>query len=64
MTESKKRKFHPLEFKAKVGLEAIGGMKTVNQIAQQYQVHPLQIGQCKREIQAQAKILFEGKRAP
>jgi hypothetical protein len=36
MTESKKRKFHPPEFKAKVGLEALGGMKTVNQIAQEY----------------------------
>jgi transposase len=28
MTESKKRKFHPLEFNAKLGLEALGGMKT------------------------------------
>jgi hypothetical protein len=28
MTESKKRKFHLSEFKAKVGLEALGGMKT------------------------------------
>lgn len=64
MTESKKRKFHPPKFKAKVELEAIGGMKTDNQIAQKYGVHPLQIGQCKREIQAQTKILFEGKRGP
>ena len=38
----------------------IGGTKTVNQIAQEYGVHPVQIGQWKREIQAQAKILFEG----
>jgi transposase len=64
MTEPKKRKFHPPEFKAKVGLEALGGMKTVNQITQEYGVHPVQIGQWKREIQAQAKILFEGKRGP
>jgi transposase len=35
MTETKKRKFHPPEFKAKVGLEALGGMKTINQIAQE-----------------------------
>ena len=39
-------------------------MKTINQIAQEYGVHPIQIGQWKREIQAQAKILFEGKRGP
>jgi transposase len=64
MTESKKRKSHPPEFKAKVGLEALGGMKTINQVAQEYGVHPVQVGQWKREIQAQAKSLFEGKRGP
>jgi len=64
MTESKKRKFHPPEFKAKVGLEALGAMKTINQIAQEYGVHPMQVGQWKREIQGQAKSLFEGKRGP
>ena len=62
MTESKKRKSHPPEFKARVGLEALGGMKTINQIAQEYGVHPVQVGQWKREIQGQAKSLFEGKR--
>ena len=51
MTESKKRKFHPLEFKAKVALEAVDGMKTINQIAQEYRVRPKQIGQWKRENQ-------------
>lgn len=61
MIESKKRKFLPPEFKAKVGLEALGGMKTINQIAQEYGVHPMQVGQWKREIQAQAKSLFKGK---
>jgi transposase-like protein len=64
MTESKKRKVHLPEFKAKVGLEALGAMKTVNQIAQDYAVHPMQVRQWKREIQDQAKSLFEGKRGP
>ncbi len=40
------------------------GRKTVNQIAEEHVVHPVQIGQSKREIQAQAKILLEGKRGP
>jgi transposase-like protein len=40
MTESKKRKFHPPELKAKVGMEALDGMKTINQIAQEYGVKP------------------------
>lgn len=64
MSESKKRNVHLPEFKAKVGLEALRGMKTISQIAQEYAVHPMQVGQWKREIQAQAKSLFEGKRGP
>jgi transposase len=39
-------------------------MKNINQIAQEYGVHPIQVGQWKREIQAQVKSLFEGKREP
>ncbi len=34
MTETKKRKVHTPEFKAKVGLEALRGMKTINEIGQ------------------------------
>jgi transposase len=64
MIEGKKRKTHLPEFKAKVGLEAVRGMKTVNHIAQEFGVHPVQVGQWKREIQAQAKTLLEGKRGP
>ena len=40
-----KRKIFGAEFKAKVGLEAIHGVKTINQIAQQNGVHPVQVGQ-------------------
>ena len=47
-----------------MGLEALAGMNTINQIAQKYGVHTMQVGQWKREIQAQAKSLFEGKRGP
>jgi transposase len=64
MTESKKRKFHPSEFKAKVGLEALGGIKTNNQVAQEYGVRPMQVGQWKREIQAQFRVLLVDKRGP
>ena len=64
MSEAKKRKVHPPEFKAKVGLEALRGVKTINEISQEYGVHPVQVGQWKKEIQEQAKTLFEGKRGP
>jgi transposase len=62
MGEAKKRKMHTAEFKAKVGLEALRGVKTINEIGQEYGVHPAQVGQWKKEIQEQAKTLFEGKR--
>ena len=59
-----KRKVFGSEFKAKVGLEAIHGLKTINQIAQAHGVHPVQVGQWKKEILERAGSLFEGKRAP
>jgi transposase len=64
MSEAKKRKAHTPEFKAKVGLEALRGVKTINEIGQEYGVHPGLVGQWKKEIQEQAKTLFEGKRGP
>ena len=64
MSEVKKRKVHTPEFKAKVGLEALRGAKTINEIGQEYGVHPAQVGQWKKEIQEHAKTLFEGKRGP
>ena len=57
-----KRKIFGAEFKAKVGLEAINGVKTVNQIAQDHGVHPTQVGQWKKEILERAGSLFEGTR--
>jgi transposase len=64
MTEKKKRKVYSPEFKAKVGLEALEGVKTINEIGQAYGVHPVQVGQWKKAIQEEAKSLFEGKRGP
>ena len=32
MNETKKRNFHTAEFKAKVGLEVLRGVKTINEI--------------------------------
>jgi len=64
MSETKKRKIHQPEFKAKVGLEALRGVKTINEIGQEFGVHPVQVSQWKKEIQEQAKTLFEGRRGP
>ena len=46
----KKRIRHSAEFKAKAALEALKGLKTVNELAGQYQVHPTQISQWKRQF--------------
>ncbi|MCX7108615.1 MAG: transposase [Proteobacteria bacterium] len=58
----KKRKVFSGEYKAKVALEAIRNVKAVNEIAQEFGVHPTQVGQWKRELQEQAAGLFEVKR--
>lgn len=61
MTERKRKTFSPT-FKARVALEAIRGVKTTNEIAQEFGVHPVQVGQWKKAISEQAVTLFEGKR--
>ena len=58
----KKRVRHSAEFKAKVALEALKGLKTANELAGQYQVHPTQISQWKRQVQGGARELFAGAR--
>jgi len=62
MSEVKLRKMHTQEFKAKVGLEAFRGVKTLNDIGQEYGVHPVTIGQWKKEIQEKTKILWYSRR--
>jgi transposase-like protein len=47
-----------------VALEAIHGVKTLNEIAREFGVHPVQVGKWKQELQEQASSLFEVKRGP
>jgi transposase len=46
-------------FKAKVGLEALKGIKMVAQIAREYQVHPNQVSQWKSEVSRRLPEVFE-----
>jgi transposase-like protein len=55
----KKRKQHTAAFKAKVGLEATMGIKTVGQIARDYEVHPVQVTQWKGTVRDRLPELFE-----
>lgn len=59
---SGKRRQHSGEFKAKVALAAIRGEKTVNELATEYRVHPVQITQWKRALQEEAPRLFSSHR--
>ena len=63
MTE-KNRKVLTGAQKAKVALEAAKGLKTINEIAQEFGVHPTQVGLWKRTLLEQAGQIFETKRGP
>lgn len=58
-----KRRRHSAEFKAKLALEALKGLKTVNELAAEYGVHPTQISQWKGQLAQGVKGLFGERRA-
>ena len=43
-----KRRRHDTTFKARVALEALKGQKTIQQIATEYEVHPVQVSDWSR----------------
>ncbi|MGL5980844.1 MAG: IS3 family transposase [Phocaeicola sp.] len=44
--------------KAKVALEAMKGIRSINEIASEYEVHPNQVSQWKKQFQENAETLF------
>ena len=58
----KQRRKHSAEFKAQVALEAIRGMKTLSEIAQEFGIHPVMVGNWKREMLEHLPELFDKKR--
>lgn len=58
MSKAKRRRFSA-EFKARVALEAARGVKTVNEIAAENEVHPVQVSQWKKELLEGASAVFE-----
>ena len=53
-----KRRTHSPEFKAKVAMEAISGRKTLQEIAADHAVHPIQVSQWKKQLLEGASDLF------
>src|ERR1035441_7536001 len=60
----KNRKSFTSQYKAKVALEAIRGIKTLNEIAQEFAVHPTQVGEGKKALIAKAHRNFACKAGP
>ena len=59
-----KRRRYSGALKAKVGLEALMGVKTTSQIAREHQVHPLLVTQWKRTLLDRLPELFERGQQP
>jgi len=59
----KQRRKHTAEFKARVALEAIRGVKTLSEIAREFEIHPVMVGNWKKEMLEHLPELFEKKRA-
>jgi transposase-like protein len=53
------RRRHSSEFKARVALEALKGQKTLNELASEFGVHPVQIAQWKRQVVEASPAAFE-----
>jgi transposase-like protein len=56
------RKKHSAEFKAKVALEAAKGLKTINEIASESEVHPTQVTLWKKQLLEEMASLFASSR--
>jgi transposase-like protein len=54
------RRNHSGSFKAKVAVAALRGDKTLTELAEQYQVHPTQVTEWKRQLLERAADVFDG----
>jgi transposase len=54
-----KRRRHDAAFKARVALEALKGVKTVQQIAKEFEVHPVQVSDWKKTALERLSNVFE-----
>ena len=54
----KKRRRFTAQFKAKVALEALKEQKTLTELAAEYEVHPNQIAQWKRQLLDESSEIF------
>lgn len=60
----KKRRRFTMEFKAKVALEAIKGQRPIHELAKEFDVHPNQIAQWKKQLVDGASEVFRRGKDP
>ena len=60
---AKKRRQFTDKFKAKIALEAVKEVKTLTELASEYQVHPNQVSDWKKRLLSHAPQLFSRKNA-
>ena len=53
-----KRRRHEPEFKARVAIEALKGVRTIQEIAKEYEIHPVQVSDWKKQMLEGATDLF------
>jgi transposase len=59
MSKKRTRRRFSAEFKARIALEAARGIKTVGTIADENELHPVQVSQWKKELLDSAHLVFE-----
>jgi len=60
---SRKRRQHDAQFKLKVALEAVKGLKTISQIASDYNLHPNLVSSWKKQLLEGGSSLFSSDAA-
>jgi transposase-like protein len=60
---TKQRRQFSAKFKFQVALEALKELKTINEIASQYEVHPTQVKQWKKQLQEEGADIFNEQAA-
>jgi len=59
----KGRRNHSAEFKARVALDAIKGIKSMAELSSEYAVHPTQISKWKQQVMEELPGIFSEKRS-
>ena len=59
-----KRRSHRPKFKPRVAMEAISGRKTIQEIAADHAIHPIQVSQWKKQLlDGAGELLTRGKKS-